>query len=119
MQYLDSDEREDYEQGSFVLYTKEQSLLGDYTPSGRAVKYYQDGVTHCAYCGDEIPNAFRRKYCSYRCANDAYIARRREKQEAAREKVCAVCGERFNAKRKDAVYCSSACKQKAYRQRTE
>ena len=33
------------------------------------------------------------------------------------KKVCAICGEKFTAKRKDALYCSNACKQAAYRNR--
>lgn len=86
MQYLDDDERKEYKQGSFVMYTKEQTRyrdVGDW--------YCHDGVVHCAYCGDEIPNAFRRKYCSQRCRNDAYMARRRERQKEQRAKVCPVC----------------------------
>lgn len=118
MQYLDADDRKSYRRGDFVLYTKEQSRYGRTTDGGDP-KEYQDGVTHCAYCGEEIPNAFRRKYCSARCANDAYMERRRERQMAERSKVCPVCGCRFEAKRKDSVYCSDSCRQKAYRQRKE
>lgn len=32
---------------------------------------------------------------------------------------CAVCGEEFNASRADARYCSSACRQDAYRMRKQ
>jgi hypothetical protein len=31
--------------------------------------------------------------------------------------ACATCGEQFAPKRSDAVYCSAACKQKAYERR--
>jgi hypothetical protein len=31
--------------------------------------------------------------------------------------ACATCGEQFALKRSDAVYCSAACKQKAYERR--
>lgn len=29
-----------------------------------------------------------------------------------------MCGKDFEAKKKDAIYCSNACKQKAYRQKS-
>lgn len=111
MQYLDADERGNYEQGSFVGYTKEQTKYRD-------VGDDWGGVVRCAYCGDEMPNAYGRRYCSQRCANDAYMARRRDRQKEQRSKVCPVCGKHFEAERKSAVYCSRACKQKAYRRRS-
>ena len=54
--------------------------------------------------------------CSYRCENDIYIARRKERKLQERQKVCLVCGEQFQAKRKDTLYCSPKCKQKKYRE---
>jgi hypothetical protein len=33
--------------------------------------------------------------------------------------LCAACGEKFEAKRKDAKFCSNTCRQKAYRARTQ
>lgn len=73
---------------------------------------------NCHHCGKEAyaeyPHA---KYCSYRCTNDAYIKRRKERRQEARKKNCMMCGRRFEAKRNDAKYCSLACKQSSYRRR--
>ena len=74
----------------------------------------------CVHCGGEFtarhPLAI---YCSYRCRNDAFIARRRERRAASfdRKKTCGVCGEEFTAARRDTKTCSAACRQKAYRRR--
>jgi hypothetical protein len=34
------------------------------------------------------------------------------------ERLCAACGELFGHTRRDAAYCSAACRQRAYRQRS-
>jgi predicted nucleic acid-binding Zn ribbon protein len=51
----------------------------------------------------------------------AHYARRREAAGAVREanlhRVCEVCGSTFAAPRRDTRYCSSRCRQKAYRRR--
>lgn len=117
MQYLTAEERREYKRGDYKLYSKEESLYGDTTPDGRSAEWYADGMTTCAYCGDPIPNMFRRKYCSQRCANDAYMQRRRIRQISELRKVCPVCGNSFIGSTKAACYCSNACKQKAYRER--
>ncbi len=60
----------------------------------------------CKHCGEVFyAHKYRARYCSYRCANDAFIARRKMRREKAREKVCAYCKQPFKAKRKDAKYC--------------
>lgn len=89
---------------------------------GNAIKW-RNGVSiaKCAHCGQEYyikvvgGRRIIKKYCSDRCANDAYIVRRRQRQHDARRKICAVCGKVFDAKRKDAIYCSNACRQAHYR----
>lgn len=55
--------------------------------------------------------------CSQRCQNDAYLKRRKQRKALEKEKICSICGKQFTAKKRDAMYCSDACKQKAYRQR--
>lgn len=70
----------------------------------------------CAYCGKEFYSKNRRqKYCCYRCVNDNYIQKRRERKQLEKNRVCIICNKPFIAKKKDALYCSNACKQKAYR----
>lgn len=53
-------------------------------------------------------------YCTERCSLDARNQRRRQ---PIRKRVCVTCGRRFVLKRADALHCSSACRQKAYRER--
>lgn len=45
------------------------------------------------------------------------MKKRKERKALEKQKVCVVCKKRFTAKKKDAMYCSDACKQKAYRER--
>jgi hypothetical protein len=52
--------------------------------------------------------------CSDHCAKQARNARRRKSKPT----TCAGCGETFVPKRSDAKFCSAACKQRAYRQRS-
>jgi hypothetical protein len=58
--------------------------------------------------------------CSRRCAT---LARQQVRHEAEAEarvgKTCPVCGEVFDATRRDAVTCRPACRQKAYRRRAQ
>ena len=41
--------------------------------------------------------------------------RRRQRHNAALNKVCTICGRGYTAKGIDTMYCGAACKQKAYR----
>ncbi len=72
----------------------------------------------CMVCGDEfLARTMRAEYCSGRCSNDAYLARRRLYKQQMRDKVCLVCGDQFTAKRSDNRFCSAKCKQLDYRRR--
>ena len=77
----------------------------------------------CAFCGDAFKASRPRgKYCSQRCANDAYIAWRRMKmeQKRAKAKTCILCSAPvLQGKGRIRLYCSAACKQKAYRNRRQ
>jgi len=67
----------------------------------------------CKYCGTtQMGKNFTR--CCTRC----YQRRLRAARAAQRlDCVCASCSKQFKPKRSDAVYCSVACKQRAYRLR--
>ncbi len=96
------------------LYSKETSLKWS--------KKYHATYRKCVFCGDTFKGVRDAKYCSYRCVNDAYIARRRERrrQRRANANKCIVCGahvEQASGCVKLRRYCSNACKQRAYRQR--
>jgi len=69
---------------------------------------------HCRqtfYCKNYLA-----RYCSLDCKRGAYLAARKARRKAQRQKVCLVCGKPFEAKRKDAVYCGGGCKQSKYRE---
>ena len=58
-----------------------------------------------------------KKYCNERCCYLGFWKHKREKRLAMRkDTVCKTCGNTFTPKRSNAVYCSNACRQKAYRQ---
>ena len=118
--------------GRFILYDKDHSRYDVWDTPERQAKLkaeyekQQKGETcysgilkvYCAYCwGTFYTRNSKRKYCSYRCVNDAYMERRKERKQAERRKICRVCGKHFTGKSKATIYCSDACKQKAYRQR--
>ena len=99
---------------------RQQRLKKEYEEylSGKWHYQYAFKIT-CSYCGSDFYASNRmQKYCCYRCTNDAYIKRRKERKALEKQKVCVMCGKDFEAKKKDAVYCSNACKQKAYRQKS-
>ena len=59
-----------------------------------------------------------KKYCDYhRCGNLGYQKELKQRRlEKRKDTICKGCGKPFTPKRADAVYCSNACRQKAYRQ---
>lgn len=117
MQFLPPEQRKGearYIRGSFVLYDDRPTDEQQQEAVNRA-KRWGDRISTCVVCGRIVTG--RNKYCSQRCVNDAYMERRRQRHEAQLQKVCAVCGKPFTARRADAMYCSPACKQTAYRRR--
>ena len=75
---------------------------------------------HCVYCGKEMYTDIGSynlglKYCCDYCASRAGTTVITERNRKHRDKTCPVCGKRFTAARRDAKYCSKACKQMAYR----
>lgn len=71
---------------------------------------------------DEIIGSYRRRrFCCERCQNGFYRRRRRrriaEKRRADGSKQCQECHDTLDGQRADARYCSSACRQRAYRSR--
>ena len=73
----------------------------------------------CKGCGREFYTQIKsKKYCLYHlCGNRGYRKELSERaREARKDRICKVCGKVFTPKRSDGVYCSNACRQKAYRQ---
>lgn len=77
---------------------------------------------HCAECERPVfmPQADGRyrvhAFCCKRCEVD-YYSREQRLARALDPRPCVECGETFQPKRKDAMYCGAACKQRAYRKR--
>lgn len=59
----------------------------------------------------------RQRYCSAKCARRGETLRAGERRERRRQKVCRQCRQPFRGTRRDAAYCSSPCRQSAYRHR--
>jgi hypothetical protein len=73
----------------------------------------------CKGCGREFYTRIAsKKYCYYGlCGNRGYQKELKQRRlEQRKEKTCKGCGKTFTPKRSDAVYCSNACRQRAYRQ---
>ena len=104
-----------------MLYDKKGSRIDDGFRSSYSA-HARCYVRKCVVCGDEFKSCIneRSKYCSARCANDAYIAWRRDKIAKKRNTAdkCTVCGIEITQNgAKISLYCSNSCKQKAYRAR--
>ena len=111
----------EYDQEAQLEWIERREDQPDAVVHGRYLHSYGIVKMRCAQCGSAFycqTESYHngRKYCSERCVNDAYVAKRNVRRIAAREKVCPVCGKGFQARRKDSVYCSSACRQNQYRQ---
>jgi len=91
---------------------------------GRRIEREQLVYTRCGLCNEPIEHPTpRRRYCSQRCMNAVWQARRSERRAAERHlwafKDCVICGVRFEvgARRADQKYCSRACNQRAAHER--
>jgi hypothetical protein len=73
----------------------------------------------CVVCGRSVMHALpwtgHVVVCSARCADERYNGQHRQ---IAEPRPCASCGEVFTPSRSDALRCSAACRQRAYRRRT-
>lgn len=89
--------------------------LDDRDPSTAWVRWKGEG-----YGWYDVPIAdVTRTFCSEACRRQIFQAERKAKRQAERDtsKTCPVCRTPFVAQRTDTRYCSSACRQQAYRQR--
>jgi len=70
----------------------------------------------CLQCGMML-FGYRSKFCSDACRWTYHNHLRCERTEANRQKVCAICGTEFTARRADAKTCSPRCRQRLRRRR--
>jgi putative metallohydrolase (TIGR04338 family) len=74
-----------------------------------------DDTHNCLYCGTALASA-RAKFCADDHRHAYHNAQRSVAAAAERvDLACAVCGTPFTPARADSLYCSNACKMKAYR----
>jgi hypothetical protein len=64
-----------------------------------------------------VASGHRRTFCSDSCRQREASSRRAQARLRARQRACDGCGVTFVGTRADAHYCSSACRQRAYRLR--
>jgi hypothetical protein len=81
-------------------------------PTWQPQTFWCDGCGHPMLLRTRVPGSRRRLFCSDACR--LMVTRMRRK---VAEATCRTCGKVFTPARKDAAYCSSPCRQKAYRQR--
>ena len=100
----------------------------EYNKAVIAVTYNgYDNVLHyevkCLFCGNIFDSySMKSRYCTDRCKGDAFIEWRRKRGAKKRAKAskCAVCATPLQQDwGKIRIYCSNACKQKAYRKRRD
>ncbi len=67
------------------------------------------------FCPEHSPYPLDGERCRWTAANE----RSRERRWAARISSCAACGVGMKGYRRDALYCTDACRQRGYRERQE
>jgi predicted nucleic acid-binding Zn ribbon protein len=81
--------------------------------AGRKMAEYHH---RCDWCGRSFYGALARRHCSDECG-ELIRAGRRDRRTDVFPRPCETCHELFTPPRSDGRYCSSACRQKAYRRR--
>jgi len=83
----------------------------------KAGRTWRDYQHWCDYCGRPFLGELARRWCSAACGEAGRAARRDRRRPPLPERRCDDCGELLAGGRSDARYCSSACRQRAYRRR--
>lgn len=78
---------------------------------------WRDYLHNCLSCGRIFYGSLRRLYCCEKCGDRYRQARRRRPKALPQLVRCESCGREFEPSRADGRYCSSACRQRAYRVR--
>ena len=115
---LTSEEWEEYYRQEKVKQEQEQERLSQWYNEGAKWVYRRC----CPVCNTVFYTTNpRRKYDDYyKCSRYIHRSNAKWKRKLSRDYVkCEVCGKYFLPKRNDVKYCSTACKQKAYRQRKQ
>ena len=80
---------------------------------------FEQGIykKYCPVCGKAFYTRNPRRIYDnyYQCARHRHRKNAKIQKAKARKTTCAICGNVFTPARAGAMYCSKACKQKAYR----
>ena len=92
------------------------------TYCGRCAPQYDCHEQPCDVCRRPVHRLLeyshgRHCFCSAVCRRSYYGSLQRDRRQKANNRECATCGETFQGTRSDSRYCSSACRQRAYRHR--
>ena len=104
----------EYQHQDILKNNYDRQVSGQYKPVTPIRKIICEGCGCVFYT-----RIWSKKYCYYKeCGNIGYRKQLKQRRlaEPPRAQVCKVCGNVFTPKRSDAVYCSNACRQRAYRQ---
>ena len=104
----------EYQNQDIMKKNYDRQLSGQYKPVTPIRKIICEGCGCVFYT-----RIWSKKYCYYKkCGNIGYRKQLRQRRltEPLRTQVCKMCGKVFTPKRSDALYCSNACRQRAYRQ---
>jgi hypothetical protein len=78
-------------------------------------------ATPCETCGRPVVQGWHatrtHTFCCERCARHAGNLRQAERTAVDLHRICPCCGGAFEARRRDTRWCSSFCRERAYRQR--
>jgi hypothetical protein len=71
------------------------------------------------YRGRPLRRGVTRTYCSDQCGQHVYNALYRQRHPRPRLEHQCACGKTFTPQRRNARFCSDACRQRAYRERAQ
>jgi hypothetical protein len=96
----------------------------DQAARARTVMHYPDRAIRCGGCDRPMfvpwigsPHRMQ-AFCCAPC-QWTYQGHTRREARTLEDRPCQDCGATFTPKRKDSIYCSAACKQRAYRRRVQ
>jgi len=78
--------------------------------------YGYNPLLSCCHCGKKFyARTWAKQYCSDQCQKVAAEERHHDRLTSSHKKICQNCGLSFMGTRRDALFCSNACRQKSHR----
>lgn len=111
--------------GNPLQFDKDGNLLFQSRTRGKIIfchcnKWFYLSDARQGFCSDSCADSYRKKRQRDYWERNGHKVVRSERAKAARNnKLCTVCGTSMNPDSAKRAYCSPACRQKAYRRRTD